>query len=128
MVYKTCFNPKSVFDGFRNNCKTLSGNNEIKCGALQKILRRVKLLPYKAELIHELNDDNFDRCKEFCEIMQEVCNQNNGFEFYVLFSEKSTICINNSVLYEKLSLLFNRKCQFDNRSSCPIFTNSNCVG
>lgn len=76
---------------------TLSTNNEICRGAVHKILKKAKLHPYKIKLIHELNEDDFDRRMEFCENMQELCNQNNGFEYNILFSDEATFCLNGTV-------------------------------
>lgn len=50
---------------------TLPGSNEICRGDDHKITKSIH--------IHELNEDDFDRRKQCCEIMQELCNQNNGF-------------------------------------------------
>lgn len=35
--------------------------------------------------MHEINEDDFDRGMEICEILLEVCNQNNGLEFMSYF-------------------------------------------
>ncbi|KAJ8942430.1 hypothetical protein NQ318_007104 [Aromia moschata] len=36
-----------------------------------------QLRPYKLQIVHNLNEDDFDRRAEFCEGMTETCNKNN---------------------------------------------------
>lgn len=35
-------------------------------------------------LVHELSDDDFDSRNEFCETMEQLCNQDNNKNDYLL--------------------------------------------
>lgn len=47
--------------------------------SVQNILHQEKYHPYKICLLHELNEDDFDRRLQFCENMQNICNNNGNF-------------------------------------------------
>ncbi|KAJ8958658.1 hypothetical protein NQ318_016383 [Aromia moschata] len=61
---------------------------------LANLFKREKLRPYKLQLIHELNEDDFDRRAEFCEGIMERCNKNNNFAKNIHFSNEATVYLN----------------------------------
>lgn len=62
-----------------------------------RILHKYKFHPYKMKLIHELNDDDFDRRQEFCEIMAQHINHNPNFLYNVCFSDECTFSLRGDV-------------------------------
>lgn len=65
--------------------------------SVKKILHKEKYHPYKIRLIHELNEDDYDRRLQFCENMQERCNMDPLFCANVLFSDEATFFLNGTV-------------------------------
>jgi len=53
-----------------------------------KILKNNKFHPYKVHLVQELNDDDFDRCIEFCELMMERIDEDLNFLSNIVFSDE----------------------------------------
>lgn len=58
----------------------LSGNLDMSHTLVHKVLKVKKLHPYKVQLIHELNQDDFYRQIQFCEEMMLRCVQNPLFK------------------------------------------------
>lgn len=52
--------------------------------AVQKILKKIKFYPYKIHLVQELNEDDFDRRMEFCELMMRKPDNDLNFLFNTL--------------------------------------------
>ena len=50
-----------------------------------KILKQNKFHPYKIHLLQELNEDDFDRCLEFCELMMEKIDAEPDFVCNIVF-------------------------------------------
>lgn len=48
-----------------------------------------KYHPYKIQLHQELNEDDPDRCGQFCEIMQNLCNRNPRFIKQIMFPDET---------------------------------------
>ena len=65
--------------------------------SVQRILKKYKFHPYKIRLVQELNEDDFDRRVQFCEIMSERAMQNENFLFNVCFSDECTFFLNGIV-------------------------------
>lgn len=63
----------------------------------QTIWHKEKYHPYKVCLVHELNEDDFDRRLQFCEIMQPICHQDQNFAANILFSDEATFYLNGTV-------------------------------
>lgn len=62
-----------------------------------KYLHKNKWHPYKVHLVQELNEDDFDRRLEFCEIMMDRCSVDPQLLSKILFSDEATFCLNGSV-------------------------------
>lgn len=58
--------------------------------SVQRVLKKYKFHPYKIQLLQELNDDDFDRRLQFCEIVTERANHNANFLFNICFSDECT--------------------------------------
>lgn len=62
-----------------------------------RVLHKFKFHPYKIKLVHELNDDDFDRRIEFCELMTERINNNQNYLYNICFSDESSFSLNGEV-------------------------------
>jgi len=62
-----------------------------------KILKQNKFHPYKIHLLQELNEDDFDRCLEFCELMMEKIDAEPDFVYNIVFSDEAMFQFNGNV-------------------------------
>lgn len=62
-----------------------------------KILHTNKFPPYKMKLVQELNEDDFDRRLEFCEIMMDEIDADLNFLYRIVFSDEATFQINGNI-------------------------------
>ncbi|EFN85686.1 hypothetical protein EAI_09677, partial [Harpegnathos saltator] len=62
-----------------------------------KILKMNKFHPYKIHLVQELNEDDFDRRIEFCDLMMEKIAEDPNYLSNVLFSNEATFQLNGHV-------------------------------
>ncbi|KAJ8934824.1 hypothetical protein NQ318_012837 [Aromia moschata] len=58
--------------------------------SVKNVFKRDQLRQYKIQLVHELNEDSFDRRAEFWEGMMERCNNKNNHAGNILFSDEAT--------------------------------------
>ncbi|KAJ8933496.1 hypothetical protein NQ318_000313 [Aromia moschata] len=65
--------------------REVADNLEISHVSVLRILRKEKMHPYKLQLIHELNEDDFERRMDFCEYTMERCNADENFLQILLF-------------------------------------------
>lgn len=65
--------------------------------SVQKILKKEHFHPYKVHLLQEINEDDFDRRLEFCEIMMERLSNVPNFASNIIFSDEATFCLNGHV-------------------------------
>lgn len=70
---------------------------DISHSSVLRILKRQKFHPYKLQLTHELNEDDFDRRMDFCEQMMERCNVDENFASNIVFSDEATFMLNGTV-------------------------------
>ena len=77
--------------------------------SIRRILKHHKFHPYKIHLVHQLNEDDFDRRQEFCEIMAERLRLDENYLFNICFSDESTFFLNSTV----------------NRHNCRYWSDSN---
>jgi len=49
--------------------------------SVHRILKKNKFIPFKVTLVHELNEDDFDRQVEFCEDIMARIDNNPNFHF-----------------------------------------------
>lgn len=81
----------------RVSIREIAEHSGISHSSVQRILKTEKLRPYKLCLIHELNEDDFDRRAEFCELMMERCNADENFASNIIFSDEATFMLNGTV-------------------------------
>lgn len=62
-----------------------------------RILHKHKYHPYKIKLVHELNEDDFDRRLEFCELFSNRIENNEHLLYNICFSDESTFFLNGYV-------------------------------
>ena len=77
--------------------REIAENLEISHTSVFRILKEEKFRPYKLQLIHELNEDDFDRRMEFCEQMMERCNVDEDFASNIVFSDEAIFMLNGTV-------------------------------
>lgn len=73
---------------------TVSG---ISRTSIRRILKAHKFHPYKIHLVQELNEDDFDRRLEFCEIVSERIINNPNWLFNICFSDECSFFVNGNV-------------------------------
>jgi len=66
-------------------------------GSVHKILKRNKFFPYKIQILHELNEDDYDRRIEFCELMCQRINEDHNLIKNICFSDESSFFLNGFV-------------------------------
>jgi len=55
---------------------------EIGAAFVHKISKKNKWHPYKLHLVQELSEDDFDRCVQFCDFINEMINDGNDSLFF----------------------------------------------
>ena len=81
----------------------------ISTGSVHKILKKNKFFPYKIQILHELNEDDYDRRIEFCESMCQRIDEDPHLIKNICFSDESTFFLNGIV----------------NRHNCRYWDNEN---
>lgn len=77
--------------------RKLANETGVNRTSIQRILKKHHFHPYKIQLVQELNEDDFDRRLQFCEIISERVANNNNFLFNVCFSDECTFFLNGVV-------------------------------
>jgi len=77
-------------------CK-VSQQHNIDHKSVYKILKLIKFHLYKVKLVQELNNDNPDRCIEFCNLMMERTDTDPNFLFNIVFSNDAIFELNDQV-------------------------------
>lgn len=82
---------------------------EISKSSVGNILQTNKFHPYKVKLVHELNEDDFDRRLEFCEVMMRMIDEDPHFSFNIAFTDEATFQLDGTL----------------NRHNCRYWSDSN---
>lgn len=77
--------------------RQISATSGVSSTNVFRILHKNKFHPYKIRLVHELNEDDFDKRQEFCEIMSDRLIQNQNLLYNICFSDESTFSLNGKV-------------------------------
>lgn len=77
--------------------RDIESNQAIGKSTVHKILKSAKYHPYKVKLIHELNEDDFDRRAQFCEQMQQLCNDDEDIVQNIIFTDEATFTLSGEV-------------------------------
>ncbi|EFN73065.1 hypothetical protein EAG_00196, partial [Camponotus floridanus] len=77
--------------------RQLSAVSGISRTSIRRILKHHKFHPYKIKLLQELNEDDFDRRLQFCEVMSERITNNPNFLFNICFSDECSFFLNGTV-------------------------------
>lgn len=64
---------------------------------IRRILKKHKFHPFKIRLVQELNEDDFDRRLQFCEVVSEIINNNHNYIFDICFSDECSLYFNGTV-------------------------------
>lgn len=71
--------------------------HEIDQKSVYKILKQATFHPYKVHLVQELNEDDFDRRLQFCELMMERIDAEPEFLYNIVFSDEATFQIDGNI-------------------------------
>lgn len=74
-----------------------SQQNEISTFSIYKILKKNQFHPFKVKLVHEFNQDDFDRRIEFCESMMFRIDENPKFSLNIVYSDEATFQLNGNL-------------------------------
>lgn len=77
--------------------RQIATENSLSKSTVLRYLKKNKFHPYKINLVHELNEEDFDRRMEFCEVMMERCNNDPQFVEHVAFSDEASFYLNGTV-------------------------------
>lgn len=80
----------SFIDDPHSSTRKISQEHEISTMSVYKILQTNGFHPYKVKLVHELNEDDFDRRVEFCEDMMSRIDDDHNFPSRIVFSDEAT--------------------------------------
>lgn len=87
----------AVEDNPYGSTRQIAAQNGICQQSVVNILHGEKYHPYKVHFSQELSERDYDRRLEFCEVMQDKCNENPEFPRNIVFSDESTFCLNGTV-------------------------------
>lgn len=86
-----------VHDNPNRSLRQIALDHNVSHQSVKKVFKSEKIHPYKPHLVQELNEDDFDRRSEFCEIMMDKCNADPYFAYNILFSDEATFMLNGTV-------------------------------
>jgi len=99
-----------VLQSFVEDPHTSIGNvaqeHQINLMSVHKILKQNKFHSFKVRLVHELNENDFDRRVEFCEIMMTRIDTDPDFLFKIIFSKEMTFQLDNTLNRVHTTLLY----------------------
>lgn len=81
----------------QQSIREVAEKHETTTFSVHKVLKTNKFHPYKIKLVHELNEDDFDRRMQFCETMQEKIAEDPYFVKKTCFSDECTFFLNGEV-------------------------------
>lgn len=88
---------QSIVENPHASTTSLSTQFEISQSSVCKILHQHKFKPYKIHLVHELNEDDFDRRVEFCDEMMRNIDNGTITLNNIVFSDEATFMLNGEV-------------------------------
>lgn len=65
--------------------------------SVRKVLKSNKFHPYKVQILHELNEDDFDRRVQFCEHLTALLHENCNLLKNICFSDECTFHLHGQV-------------------------------
>lgn len=77
--------------------RKLSDVSGVSRTTIRRILKHHKFHPFKIQLVQELNEDDFDRRLQFCELVSEIINNNQNYIFDICFSDECSFYLNGIV-------------------------------
>lgn len=87
----------SIEENPKQSTRKLADEFDVSKQSVGNLLRKTKFHPYRIQSTQELSDDDFDRRAQFCEVMQERCNEDDTFSSRILFTDEATFYLNGSV-------------------------------
>lgn len=89
-----------MFDVIKNkkcSMQQLALNHDMSRWAMKKITKQAHFRQFRIQLLQELNEDDFDRRIQFCEIMMDRMNQNGNIKNQILFADDATFSLRGEV-------------------------------
>ena len=77
--------------------RKLSEESGVRQTSVHTILKLAKYYPYKISLVQELNEDDYDRRTEFCELMSNRILENRNIVYNICFSDECTFALTGAV-------------------------------
>ncbi|XP_054263254.1 uncharacterized protein LOC128986764 [Macrosteles quadrilineatus] len=87
----------SVEENHHTSTRRIGNDFGISHMSVHKALKAEKFHPFKVQLIHELNEDDFDRRIEFCELMMQRCTLDPMFKNRIVFSDEASFSLHGHV-------------------------------
>lgn len=88
---------QSVIENPHTSLRRVAQEHDIHYSSVRNVLKRNKCKPYKIHLLQELQEDDWDRRMEFCEIMMKKCDEDPNFLNSIVFSDEATFTLNGYV-------------------------------
>ncbi|EZA49482.1 hypothetical protein X777_12276 [Ooceraea biroi] len=88
---------QSFVENPHSSTRKTTAEHQIDQKSVCKILKQNKFHPYNIHLVQELNEDDFDRRLQFCELMMERADAEPDFSNHVVFSDEATFQLNGYV-------------------------------
>ena len=80
-----------------SSTRQLAMDLNISQKSICNLIRAVKWHPYKIHQLQELSEDDFDRCTQFAETLNDMLDQNPNIVNKIVFSNEATFGLNGNV-------------------------------
>lgn len=78
--------------------RRIVAQTNISLTSLWRILRKdLKLKPYRLKLVHKLNEDDYDRRMEFCEVFLEFDAQDDSWKDKIFYTDEANFHLSGAV-------------------------------
>lgn len=87
----------SFVENPHTSLRKVAQEHNVHFTSVRNVLKNNNFKPYKIHLLQELNEDDFDRRMEFCEIMMRKCDENRDFLNCLVFSDEASFTLHGHV-------------------------------
>lgn len=88
---------QSFIENPHESLRSAAETHDISVKSVQNIMKGSNFKAYKVHLVHELNEDDYDRRIEFCETMMAKIDRNEIDVNNIVFSDECTFMLNGGV-------------------------------
>jgi ribosomal protein S13 len=81
----------------KQSLRQIASASGVSKSSVQRILKEQNFHPYKIRLVHELNEDDYDRRLQFCENVTELLIHNPHYSYNICFSDECSFYVNGHV-------------------------------